>query len=144
MPLTGQTVALQQSVHACVQLNLTLPQTLLSLTLFCRLVSLPSHIGNLQLLNELHLRNNQLPFFPASITRLPLFTFTAQNNPTITEEQSHQVCGWPDVPFPSLLELAARAVVGQAVAWSPGSLPSNLESKPASGSLTADHCPAPL
>ena len=41
-----------------------------------RLVGLPHHIGDLQLLKELHVRNNCLKCFPASIQQLQLYTFT--------------------------------------------------------------------
>ena len=41
-----------------------------------RLVCLPADIGDLQQLKELHVRNNKLRYFPASIEQLQLYTFT--------------------------------------------------------------------
>ena len=41
-----------------------------------RLQTLPLHIGKLQQLKELHVRNNRLRCLPASIEHLQLYTFT--------------------------------------------------------------------
>ncbi len=42
----------------------------------CRLTSLPHNLGHLQALKELHLRNNSIKYFPSSVERLNLYTFT--------------------------------------------------------------------
>lgn len=41
-----------------------------------RLQTLPVHVGNLQQLKELHVRNNRLKYLPASIEQIQLYTFT--------------------------------------------------------------------
>ena len=41
-----------------------------------RLSTLPQNIGRLRKLKELHVRNNIIKYFPASIQQLKLYTFT--------------------------------------------------------------------
>ena len=43
-----------------------------------RLQTLPVHIGDLQQLKELHVRNNRLRYLPASVDTLHLYTFTGE------------------------------------------------------------------
>jgi hypothetical protein len=43
-----------------------------------RLQTLPVHIGDLQQLKELHVRNNRLRYLPASVDLLHLYTFTGE------------------------------------------------------------------
>ena len=45
-----------------------------------RLQTLPVHVGNLQQLKELHVRNNRLLYLPASMDLLHLYTFTGLYN----------------------------------------------------------------
>jgi len=92
-----------------------------------RLVSLPPHIGDLQQLKELHVRHNKLKCLPASIQKLHLYTFTAQNNCLIDESTAKSLCRTPRDPLPPLLELAARMVVRHELTWQPGSIPRHLD-----------------
>lgn len=46
-----------------------------------RLQHLPSQIGLLKNLKELHIRRNCLKYFPMSITELPLYTFSGKYAP---------------------------------------------------------------
>ena len=105
-----------------------------------RLVKLPTHIGNLKNLKELHLRNNNLRVFPFLIKSLNLYTFTgtyitlcnfssrylAQYNPVMKENQIIQLNYTPLASFPSLVELSARAVKLNKLNWQVGGIPQNL------------------
>ena len=44
----------------------------------CRLKRLPARIGNLTELKELHLRTNQLRYYPISITELDIYTINGK------------------------------------------------------------------
>ena len=70
-----------------------------------------------------------IAYFPVSLSHLNFYTFSAQGNPTITEEQKRQATRSPTQSLPSLLELAARVIVSKRVQWSADNLPDHLESK---------------
>ena len=111
-------------------------------------------MGRLRKLKELHVRNNAIKYFPASIQKLKLYTFTgtyvhmkkwgshysrylfyaAQNNSLIQESVARELFKFPSESIPPLLELAARAVVKWELPITPGSIPQHLE-----GTLTILH-----
>lgn len=97
---------------------------------FCRLSTLPHHIGRLQKLKELHVRNNAIKYFPASIQRLQLYTFTAQNNNLIDENAAKSMTRSPSEIIPPLIEVAARCVVKHKVPIQQGCIPQHLEGTP--------------
>ncbi|XP_064403664.1 malignant fibrous histiocytoma-amplified sequence 1 homolog isoform X2 [Halichondria panicea] len=91
-----------------------------------KLTSLPHNLGHLQALKELHLRNNSIKYFPSSVERLNLYTFTAQNNSLYSESEATTFSKKIVCCVPPLLELCLRA----AVQWGPfleqGTLPQHL------------------
>uniref|UniRef100_A0A1X7VWK9 Disease resistance R13L4/SHOC-2-like LRR domain-containing protein n=1 Tax=Amphimedon queenslandica TaxID=400682 RepID=A0A1X7VWK9_AMPQE len=93
-----------------------------------RLVQLPVQIGNLVNLKELHVRKNKIRMFPMSMRSLTLYTFTAQENPIIKENQRVKLSDSPTDSFPSLLELSARAIIRTQInEWkNEGAVPTHL------------------
>jgi hypothetical protein len=95
-----------------------------------RLVSLPAQMGQLANLKELHVRRNQIRAFPASMTRLHVYTFSAYNNPLLDEYNTsglRRLTKKPKEYLPPLLELSARAVYNHCIKRSLGSIPRELE-----------------
>ncbi|XP_071962654.1 uncharacterized protein [Antedon mediterranea] len=95
-----------------------------------RLRVLPDQIGRLHNLKELHVRNNLIEYFPASLATLQLYTFSANNNPLLSEVDKRSWSDYnilPCTPMPSLFELCARKIVSANVPRLEGELPKEIE-----------------
>ncbi|XP_033104964.1 plant intracellular Ras-group-related LRR protein 5-like [Anneissia japonica] len=95
-----------------------------------RLRVLPDQIGRLHSLKELHVRNNQIEYFPASLATLQLYTFSANNNPLLSEVDRKSWCHYnksPSTSMPSLFEICARKIISANVRRKEGELPKEIE-----------------
>nr|XP_006815797.1 PREDICTED: leucine-rich repeat-containing protein 69-like [Saccoglossus kowalevskii] len=98
--------------------------------LYYRLKAIPDQMGRLNQLKELHVRNNQIRYFPASLSYLQLYTFSANHNPLIEEWNIESILNLsvqPSQVIPPLSELSARCIVKNDVYWSKGDVPTALE-----------------
>ncbi|XP_065175003.1 leucine-rich repeat-containing protein 58-like [Sycon ciliatum] len=94
-----------------------------------RLKCLPTRIGWLSRLSELHIQDNELRYLPLSLHRLRLYTLTSSGNPFLTNWSKvalRKLDFKPVDPFPSLQELAARAMTKRLAPPKRGELPSLL------------------